>query len=50
MMILQVIADYHIWGYSDVLELRLPGIIRQQIEGDEIKLLEWFDDQLNGQL
>ncbi len=50
MMILQVIADYHIWGYSDVLELRLPGIIRQQIEGDEIKLLEWFDNQLNGQL
>ena len=46
MMILQVIADYHIWGYSDVLELRLPGIIRQQIEGDEVKLLEWFDSQL----
>ncbi|MDO4432885.1 MAG: hypothetical protein Q4B80_06150 [Aerococcaceae bacterium] len=46
MMILQVIADYQLWGYSDIIELRLPGVIRQQIETSEIKLLEWFDDQL----
>lgn len=43
MTILQLIADYSFWGYNDIIELRLPGVIRQQIETDEIKLLEWFD-------
>lgn len=49
MMLLQVIADYGVWGYSDVLELRLPGVMRQQVEGDQRKLLEWFDDQMEQQ-
>ncbi|MBD3949919.1 hypothetical protein I4Q36_07625 [Tuanshanicoccus lijuaniae] len=45
MTILQLIADYNFWGYNDVVELRLPGVIRQQIETGEIKLLTWFDQE-----
>lgn len=44
-MILQLVADYQLWGYSDVIEIRLPGVLRQQIESDQVKLLEWFNDQ-----
>lgn len=43
MTILQLIADYNFWGYNDIIELRLPGVIRQQIQTDEVKLLAWFD-------
>lgn len=43
MTILKLIADYNFWGYNDIIELRLPGVIRQQIEKDEVKLLQWFD-------
>ncbi|SDI59021.1 hypothetical protein [Dolosicoccus paucivorans] len=43
--ILQLVADYHLWGYNDIIELRLPGIIRQQIESNEVCLLEWVDNQ-----
>lgn len=43
--ILQLIADYNFWGYNDIIEIRLPGVVRQQIESDEIKLLQWFDDE-----
>ena len=45
MTILQLIADYNFWGYNDIIEIRSPGVIRQQIETDEIKLLQWFDDE-----
>lgn len=45
MVILQVKRDYHLWGYSDIIELRLPGVIRQQIGHDEVKLLQWFEDE-----
>ena len=48
-MILQLIADYNFWGYNDIIEIRLPGVVRSQIEADEVKLLQWFDDQ-TGQL
>lgn len=48
-MILKVIAEYHIWGYNDVLELRLPGVIRQQIQTDQHKLLDWVNTQLETQ-
>lgn len=44
-MILQLIADYQFWGYNDIIEIRLPGVLRQQIETDQVKLLQWFDDQ-----
>ncbi|WP_124058531.1 hypothetical protein [Vaginisenegalia massiliensis] len=45
MTILQLKTDYNFWGYNDIIELRLPGVIRQQVEGDQIKLLQWFDDE-----
>lgn len=45
MTILQLIADYNFWGYNDIIELRLPGVIRQQIETNEIKLLDWFESE-----
>lgn len=45
MVILRVIADYNFWGYNDVIEYRLPGVIQQQIGHDEIRLLQWFDDE-----
>lgn len=45
-VILKIALDYHIWGYSDVLELRLPSVIRQQIQTDQVKLLEWVDKQI----
>lgn len=44
--ILQLVADYNFWGYNDIIEIRLPGVIRQQIERDEVKLLQWFDNQV----
>lgn len=44
--ILQLVADYNFWGYNDIIEIRLPGVLRQQIETDEVKLLQWFDDQV----
>ncbi len=45
MMILQIQIDYGLWGYNDVIEIRLPGVIRQQIGHDQVKLLQWFDDE-----
>ena len=45
MVILRVIADYNFWGYNDIIEYRLPGVIQQQIGHDEIRLLQWFDDE-----
>lgn len=47
MTILQMIADYNFWGYNDIIELRLPGVIRQQIETGEVKLLTWFEQESN---
>lgn len=46
MTILKLIADYNFWGYHDIIELRLPGIIRQQIETNPVKLLEWFETEI----
>lgn len=45
MVILRVIADYYFWGYNDVIEFRLPGVIQQQIGHDAVKLLQWFNDE-----
>ena len=45
MVILRVIADYYFWGYNDVIEFRLPGVIQQQIGHDDVKLLQWFNDE-----
>lgn len=39
------VADYNFWGYNDIIEIRLPGVLRQQIAYDEVKLLQWFDEE-----
>ncbi|MBG9988935.1 hypothetical protein HZY88_08110 [Aerococcaceae bacterium DSM 111176] len=44
-VVLRLITDYNIWGYSDIIEMRLPGVIQQQIGHDERKLLDWVRDQ-----
>lgn len=44
-VVLRLIVDYNLWGYSDVIEVRLPAIIQQQIGHDQVKLLQWVDDE-----
>lgn len=44
-VVLRLIVDYNLWGYSDVLEVRLPGVIQQEIGHDQVKLLQWVDDE-----
>lgn len=46
MTVLHLIADYHVWGYNDIIELRLPSVIHHQIKSDQIKLLAYFDEEL----
>ena len=45
MVTLRLVVDYNFWGYNDIIELRLPSVIRHQIGHDEIKLLQWMDDE-----
>lgn len=45
MVILRLVADYQIWGYSDIIEMRLPGVIQNQIGHDQRKLLQWVNDE-----
>lgn len=42
---LRLIADYQMWGYSDIIEIRLPGVIRKQIGYDERKLLAYVSTE-----
>ncbi|AXY24797.1 hypothetical protein CL176_01505 [Suicoccus acidiformans] len=44
-VILRLVVDYHFWGYNDIIEFRLPGVIQQQIGHDQVRLLQWIDDQ-----
>ncbi|MGX7092334.1 hypothetical protein [Hutsoniella sourekii] len=44
-VVLRLVADYNFWGYSDVIEFRLPGVIQQEIGHDQVRLLQWFDDE-----
>lgn len=43
---LRVIVNYEEWGYDDILEFCMPGVIQQQIEEAQIDLLEWVDENL----
>ncbi|MBG9981639.1 hypothetical protein HZY86_00770 [Aerococcaceae bacterium DSM 111020] len=44
-VVLRLITDYNIWGYNDIIEMRLPGVIQQQIGHDTHKLLVWVNNQ-----
>lgn len=43
---LRVMMTYDEWGYDDILEFFMPGIVQQQIEDSQIDLLEWVDENL----
>lgn len=43
---LRVSVNYEFWSYKDSIELRLPGIIQQQIEREKQDLLEWFNENI----
>lgn len=40
--ILRIETHYDFWSYTDRIELRLPGIVQQQIQTEKQDLLEWF--------
>lgn len=42
---LRLVMDYGLWGYSDIIEISLPGVIQQQIGHDERKLLQYVSDE-----
>lgn len=44
---LRVISSYQEWGYDDILEFFLPGIVQEQIAEAKIDLLEWVDENLS---
>lgn len=43
---LRIFISYGEWGYDDILEFYMPGIIQQQITDSKVDLLEWVDENL----
>ncbi|MFZ2316606.1 MAG: hypothetical protein WAV94_02205, partial [Trichococcus flocculiformis] len=41
---LRLECNYDFWSYKDIIDLRLPSIIRHQIDSEKINLLEWFNE------
>lgn len=41
---LRLETNYDFWSYKDILDLRLPSVIRHQIEAKKIDLLEWMSE------
>lgn len=41
---LRLEMNYDFWSYKDILDLRLPSVIRQQIETKKTDLLTWFSE------
>ncbi|MGX7419576.1 hypothetical protein ACWOFR_12335 [Carnobacterium gallinarum] len=44
---LKISVNYDFWSYRDMIELRLPGVIQQQIEREKQDLLEWFNENID---
>lgn len=44
--VLRIEMNYDFWSYKDRIELRLPGVIQQQIETEKQDLLEWFKENM----
>ena len=44
--ILRIQANYDFWSYADRIELRLPGIIQEQIEVEKRDLLELLEEHV----
>ena len=45
-VVLRVVMNYGEWGYDDILEFFMPGIVQQQIEESKVDLIEWLDENL----
>ncbi|MCI1902779.1 hypothetical protein QUW13_09610 [Enterococcus hirae] len=43
---LRISLSYGEWGYDDLLVFRLPAVIRKQIKGSKVGLLEWVSENL----
>lgn len=43
---LRIFMSYGEWGYDDILEFCMPGVIQQQIQDSQVDLLEWVDENL----
>lgn len=43
---LKVTMAYGEWGFDDIITFRLPSMIRQQIEGSKVELLDWVNENL----
>lgn len=41
---LRLEVNYDFWSYKDIIDLRLPSVIRQQIESQKVDLLEWMSE------
>lgn len=39
---LRLETKYDFWSYKDIIDLRLPSVIRNQIESKKVDLLEWM--------
>lgn len=46
MVNLRIMMSYGEWGYDDILEFCMPGVIQQQIAEAQIDLIEWVDENL----
>ena len=45
-LLLAVHLYYQEWGYDDILTFRVPARLQKQLASDQIKLLDWFDEQI----
>ncbi|MDH6365191.1 hypothetical protein M2139_002193 [Enterococcus sp. PF1-24] len=43
---LRVAVNYGEWGFDDIISFRLPAAVQQQIEGSEVPLLDWANENL----
>lgn len=41
---LRLVVNYEFWSYEDIIDLRLPSVIRYQIESQKVDLLEWLSE------
>lgn len=39
---LRLETNYDFWSYKDIIDLRLPSVIRYQIETQKVDLIEWM--------
>lgn len=45
-LLIAVGIDYHRWGFDDILTFRIPARLQKQLANDQVKLIAWFDEQM----